>query len=201
MRSDLSNEGTRRRRAFGRWLCALGAFVVGVPFGHAEVIERILAVVDARPVLLSEVGLVESLRGVDRAAALETAIDERLMFQEAARLPLASVTGAEEEEAYRSLTQRAPAAGAMPEAELRRLAHRQTTILKYVAARFRGQVQVGDDQIQSAYEREYAGGQDAPPLAAVREPLKQRIEARELDERIEAWVKELRAGAEIRYNP
>jgi hypothetical protein len=38
-------------------------------------------------------------------------------------------------------------------------------------------------------------------LAEVEEALRERLARRDLSERIEAWVKELRAGAEIRYNP
>jgi hypothetical protein len=81
------------------------------------------------------------------------------------------------------------------------LARRQTAILKYVASRFRSQVRIGDDQLRFAYEREYEGRDNAPPLDLARDALKDRLETQALDERIEAWVKELRAGAEIRYNP
>src|SRR5438876_629259 len=52
----------------------------------AEVVERILAVVDSRPLMLSEVRLVEQLRGLGRPAALEALVDEQLMLREASRL-------------------------------------------------------------------------------------------------------------------
>ena len=54
--------------------------------------ERVLAVVDERPLLLSEVRAVEAVRGLGRPQALEASIDERLMFQEASRLPQAAVS-------------------------------------------------------------------------------------------------------------
>ncbi len=42
---------------------------------------------------------------------------------------------------------------------------------------------------------------DAPSFAEVSGPLREQLVRRDLDARIEGWVKELRAGAEVRYNP
>jgi hypothetical protein len=106
----------------------LSLLLLAAPAG-AEVRERILAVVDDRPILLTEVRVVERVLGLDTAGALEKLIDEWLMFREAARIPQAAVA------------------------------------------------------------------------AEVEEALRERLARRDLSERIEAWVKELRAGAEIRYNP
>jgi hypothetical protein len=156
--------------------CWLAASLAAEPV----VVESILAVVDGRPVLLSEVLVVERVTGQDRERALEALIDERLMFREAARLPQAAVSPDEEDKALASL--RARAAGpldGLPERELRQLARRQVAILKYVEYRFRPQVRV--DPATPPEERERRGEED-------------------LRERIEAWVKELRAGAEVRYN-
>jgi hypothetical protein len=50
------------------------------------VVERVLATVDGVPVLLSDVRVVERVRGIGRDEALRATIDERLMFQEASRL-------------------------------------------------------------------------------------------------------------------
>ena len=61
---------------------------------------------------------------------------------------------------------------------LRRMVRRQATILKYVDFRFRPQVRItAEDPEEKAL-----------------------LEAAELDARIEAWVKDLRAAAEVRYN-
>jgi hypothetical protein len=143
-------------------------------------VERILAVVEGRPVMLSEVRLMEQVAGRDAAATLEALIDERLMFREAARLPQAALLPEEEDRALASLRARAPEATAgVPERDLRPIARRQATIVKYVEFRFRPQVRVDED---------------APPNEA-----DQRAE-QDLQQRIEAWVKELRAGADVRYN-
>lgn len=163
----------------------------------ATVVERILAVVEGTPILLSEVALLERLRGVPRKEALEAMIDERLMFREAVRLAQTALTEQEEERAFLGL--RASARGAGTDAELRRLARRQAAILKYVDFRFRPQVRIDDEAVRRAWEVDHPG--DAPPSAAESEALEQRLAARELDAKIEAWVRELRAGALVRYNP
>jgi hypothetical protein len=163
----------------------------------AAVVERILAVVDGTPILLSEVALLERLRGVPRVEALEAVIDERLMFREAVRLAQTALTAAEKERAFLGL--RESARGAGTDAELRRLARRQAAILKYVDFRFRPQVRIDDEAVRREGESDHPG--DAPPSAAASDATLRRLAARELDARIEAWVKELRASAGVRYNP
>ncbi|PYQ21131.1 MAG: hypothetical protein DMF81_16460 [Acidobacteria bacterium] len=167
----------------------------------AEVVERILAVVDSRPLMLSEVRLVEQLRGLGRPAALEALVDEQLMLREASRLAQSVVTAEDEQRAYESLLARNPGAAGLPEADLRRLVRRQTAILKYVEFRFRPQVQIGDGAVRQVYEREYGSRAEPPSFDAVAPEIRRQLADRELDAKIEAWVKELREGAEIRYNP
>lgn len=180
---------------------ALGLVSFGAPT-RGEITERILAVVDGRPLLLTEVQLLERVGGLLRALALEALIDERLMFRDAARLPQTEVTSEDEQQAFESLLAKWPA-GEAPgsETELRRLARRQARILKYVEFRFRPQVRVDDDAVRRAYEDEYGGKADAPPLESVAEGLRAKLADRDLGDRIEAWVKDLRSSAQIRYNP
>jgi len=166
-----------------------------------EVVERILAVVNGRPLMLSEVRLVQQLRGLERAPALEALIDEQLMLREASRLAQSVVSEKDEQRAYESLLQRNPDASTLPEADLRRLVRRQAAILKYVEYRFRPQVQVADAAVRDAYEKEYGSRADPPSFETTVPEIRRRLADRELDEKIEAWIKELRAGAEIRYNP
>lgn len=201
MRSESHHKGTQDTKK-GPWvLCALCVFVVTLPSVHAEVIERILAVVDGRPLTLTEVDLLARVLGLDLAAAAEALIDERLMFREASRLPQAAVSAEEEERAYRSLLERFPSGSAgASEEELRRLARREAAILKYVEYRFRSQVRLQDEAVRRAYEEEYAGIDGSPAFDAVAPEIRGRLARKELDEKIEAWVKELRSSAEIRRN-
>ena len=177
--------------------------LLAAPAGAERVLlERILAVVDGHPLLMTEVALVESVRGCSRADAVKLAIDERLMFREASRLPQTAVGPDDEEAAYASLLERAGLAeGGGVETELRVMARREVAILKYVAFRFRPQVRISDEAVRRAYDEAYAGREPPPPLAEVEAELRARLFERELDTRLEAWIKELRQGAEIRLNP
>jgi len=165
-----------------------------------QLVERILAVAEGRPVLLSEVRLVQALRGLDEAAALEEMIDERLMLREAGRLAQSTVTAEEEERALSRLLETSPAARAAPEAELRRLVRRQTAIVKYVDFRFRPQLTVSEADLRAAYEQRYALRTGSPSFEEVVPALREELLAQALDRRIEAWVAELRRAVAIRYN-
>jgi hypothetical protein len=180
------------------WL-VLAALLGGLSVARGETVERILAVVDGRPVLLSEVDFVASLKGLDQRAALESLIDQRLMLREARRLPQATVTAAEEQAAHASLVLKFGKPSVSTE-DLKRLARREAAILKYIEFRFRPQVRVSDEQLRRAWEAEYSGVDAPPPLEAVSESLRRRLAAADLDQRVEAWVRELRTSAEIRYN-
>lgn len=166
--------------------------------GAADVVERILAVVENAPILLSEVTLVERLRGVERTAALEAVIDERLMYREAARLAQTPLGAEEEERAFESL--RTNAGPGFDEGELRRLARRQAAIVRYIDFRFGAQIRVDDEAVRREWEEKGPAGAAAPTPEDA-EAIRKRLAAKELDERIEAWVRELRAAAEVRYNP
>jgi hypothetical protein len=165
---------------------------------RAGVVERILAVVDGRPVLLSEVALFEKVRGDTERQALDGLIDEQLMYREAARLPQAALTVDEEQRAFESLRAQVPAVGGDEEEQLRRLAHRQAAILKYVGFRFRPQVRVSEDAVRAAYEA--AGRGENGSFEEAAPALRARLAEEDLSRRIEGWVKELRQAAEIRYN-
>jgi hypothetical protein len=167
---------------------------------RTEVVERIVAVVDERPLLLSDLRALAAVRGLTEGEALEAAIDERLMHLEAARLPQADVSPEEEDRALALLLETRPRLRLeAPEPDLRRLLRRQLAILKYVEFRFRPQVRVGDDEVRKAWEEEQAGNPAGPALEDAQEEIRNRLERRALDERIEAWVRELRARADVRY--
>jgi hypothetical protein len=172
------------------------------PLAGAETVERIVAVVDDRPLLLSELEAHRAVSRLPEDRALEAAIDERLMHAEAARIPQAEVPDDEEDKALALLLETRPALRAeVSEAELRRLLHRQLAILKYVEFRFRPQVRVADEEVRQVWEEEQAGRPAGPALEDEQDAIRARLERRALDERVEAWVKELRARADVRYVP
>jgi hypothetical protein len=165
-----------------------------------QLVERILAVVDEQPLLLSEVRAMEEVRGLDRAQALEASIDEGLMHQEAVRLPQAAVSDADAERALGALVETHPGLESrVPRSELRRLIRRQAAILRYVEFRFRPQIRIRDEELRAAWNEGYRGEPEGPPFEEAAPELRARLERRELDQRIEEWVRNLRGRAEIRY--
>jgi hypothetical protein len=165
-----------------------------------ELVDRILAVVNDTPLLLSEVRAVEVLRSLDPSKALEAAIDERLMHQEASRLPQAAVSEEEVQEAVRSLLEKRPElAERLSQEELGRLLRRQLSILKYIEFRFRPQIRVTDQEVREAWDEAFEGAPQGPPFEEAEPELRERLERRELDQRIEEWIRELRQRAEVRY--
>ena len=164
-----------------------------------ELLERVAAVVDERPLLLSDVRALAAVRGLAEPAALEAAIEERLMYAEASRLAQAEVRAGDEDQALGALLAREPAlAERVPRPDLLRLLRRQLTILKYVEFRFRPQLRVSDEQVRKAWEAEEVGRPSGLALEDAQDTLRARLERRALDERIEAWVGELRARTEVR---
>ena len=176
----------RSERTTALALLLAGGVAVSSVAQEPRVYDRILAVVDGRPLLLSEVRLVERLRGLGREAALEEAIDERLMFEQAVRLPQTAPTPGESERAYAELAAGLGGAPDDPEA-LRELARRQATILKYIEFRFRPLVRA---------EQAMRAEPGSEPLEEVDFDA-----SAALDARIEEWVAELQGDARIRYNP
>jgi hypothetical protein len=180
-------------------LVAGALMALSITTARAEIIERVLAVVDGLPIMLSEVELSARVLGVDRNAALEAVIDERLMAEDAQRLARVG----DEQAAFESLRTRLDETHLSEdtEAELRRLARRQASILRYIDFRFRPLVRVDNARLRRSYEEEYEGRRERPSFESVAAELRARLERQALDERIEVWVKDLRASAEIRYNP
>lgn len=150
-----------------------------------EVVDRILADVDGQAVLLSEARLLGRLRGLDLPAAAEALIDERLMYREAIRLPQAGVSEDEEGRAVEAL-RRVVGDDVDTDPEWRRIARRQAAILKYIEFRFRPQVRLDEAAIQKAC------GDPCDPSG------RRRLEDAELQQKVDGWVRELRATATIR---
>lgn len=181
---------------------SLLAMILLAGTASADVVERVLAAVDDTPVLLSEVRALERLKNIGPEAALQALIDQTLMLREASRLKEAAPSLEEEQRALLSLkTQLALGAVSLDEELLRRIARRESVILKYVELRFRPQLRVDDAELLSAYQAQYGGRPGAPPFEAVESELGASLISRALESRIEAWVAELRSGARIRLNP
>jgi hypothetical protein len=160
------------------------------------IIERTLAFLNKKPVLLSEVELTKTLLQVDDEQALERTIDEALMFEEASRLlngpPL-------EEDVTTAVTALKEKAGTgFSEAALKRKAQAQVSIANYIELRLRPLVRVEDAEVRRLFDEKAAKDQKAPEFDQVETAIRESLERRSLDRRIEEWVSSLRQRAEIR---
>jgi hypothetical protein len=145
------------------------------PAPHGELLNRVLVVIDERP-------------------------DERLMHQEAARLPQAEVSDEDVERALVALLEARPdLTSRVPRSELRRLIRRQAVILRYVDFRFRPQVRIEQEELRAAWNEDYKGEPEGPAFEEAAPGLRARLERQALDRRIEDWVEDLRERAEVRY--
>lgn len=189
--------------------------------GNLELIDRVLALVDEDPILLSDLqlvvglGLAEAEAGESddafRRRVLERLIEQRLRFHEvdrfgAGRLAVEQIdrgldnirrqfdTEAEFQERMREL--------GLTEDEVRQVVARQIAVIQFVNERLGPRVFVDLEEIQAYYDRVLvpaaaAAGEDVPPLADVREDIRGLLQEGSLNDEIETWTEELRAEADV----
>jgi len=160
------------------------------------VVERTVAFVNKKPVLLSDVELTRALLKLDEKEAVERAIDEALMFEEASRL--VSETPAPETLALAVATLQEKAGPAFTKAALRRKALVQLAISSYIDLRLRPQVRVEDEAVRQAFNERATSGSEPPPFDLVADAIRESLESRALDQKIEEWVASLRGREDIR---
>jgi hypothetical protein len=79
----------------------------------------------------------------------------------------------------------------------------QSRILDFIDFRVLPGMQIDSAEIQNYYDKEFVPasqkrGQAAPPLDQVRDKIAALLKERQVNERLDAWLKELRTQAEIR---
>jgi parvulin-like peptidyl-prolyl isomerase len=199
---------------------ALGLLAAAVP-ARSEIIDRIAAVVEGRVITTSDVeGLIRAelvprregeTDAEHRKRTLDVAIDFILRRRDAERFGLKDVT--DEEVTARiarlagpgstpeALLERLSAAG-IAEADLRRIVRQRLQIEAYVEERFAPLIFVSLDEIESYYQETWsrqrvAEGLPVPPLAEVREQLRQILRAERLAEEVRRWTEQLRNRANV----
>ena len=186
-----------------------------------QLVDRVVAVVDEDPILLSEVerviglGLHEPVAGesadATRRRVLDGLIEQRLRLHEIGRFgfedaPLAEVDRQlaalrarfADDAAYRAELARL----GLTEAEVRQLLARQLSILAYVEERLGPRVFVGLEEIRRHYDEELVPelarrGAPAPAIEDVREQIRALLRERALDAEIERWTADLRRQADV----
>ncbi len=186
-----------------------------------RLLDRVVALVDEDPILLSEVeqivalGLAIAEPGEDdqalRRRVLDGLIEQRVRFHEIDRFGVVEVPPEEVErqldeqrrrfasdEAFRARL----AAVGLDEQALRQLLARQVIVLRYVEERLGTRVFVGLDDIRTYYETELvsrlrAAGAPVPLLDEVRQEIRQVLREQRLNEELERWTEELRREADV----
>lgn len=186
-----------------------------------ELVDRVLAVVDEDPILSSELDQVVALQLIERdpeetdeafrRRLLDRLIDQRLRFHEIDRYGFAAVPLEEVDEQFIALEERLGGPEAMTarleqlglDADgVRQLLARQLMVLIYVEERLGPRVLIGLEDIQAYYDETLAPamrerGQPVPPVAEVREQIRQLLREQRLNTEIEIWTDELRLEADI----
>jgi len=187
----------------------------------AALVDRIVAVVDEDPILLSEVeeviglGLAARRPGESDAELRERVIDglieQRLRFHEVDRSGFLRVPVAEIEARMAELVgafgdpeafRRRLAELGMTEPEVRQLVARQLAVLTYVEERLGARVFVGLEDIRARYQETVvpearARGESPPPLDEVREAIRAVLQQERLNQEIARWTDELRREADV----
>lgn len=185
-----------------RFVLAAALFTTAMdarPSLAGRVVEGTVAFVNKKPVLLSDVELTRALLKLDEKEATERAIDEVLMFEEASRLLPAAPPEEEVTRAVAALLEKA-GSGFTP-AALRRKALVQLAISNYIELRLRPQVRVEDEAVRAAFNERVARDPQTPLFDLVADAIREGLESRALDQKIEEWVASLRMREAIRRVP
>ena len=180
-------------------LSILSMAVVLAAGGFAQagtIVERTLAFVNKRPVLLSDVALTKALLGIEEKEALERTIEEVLMHEEASRLLSEPPAPEAVEAAVRAL--KGKAGPGFSDAALTRKALVQLAIRGYIDIRLRPLVRVEDAEVRKVLSDKLAAEALPEAFSAMAPEIRDRLERRALDQRIEEWVASLKRREEVR---
>jgi peptidyl-prolyl cis-trans isomerase SurA len=194
--------------------------VITLPM-RAEVIDRIAAIVDGRVITLSEIERVAQLELVDlskdespvqyRKRVMQALIDDILRRKDVERLGVRDVSDGEISQRINRLQSHWPSAEAfgqrladvgLTDAELRSLVKTRLELEGYIDERFAPLIFVSLDEIERYYasnwsEQRRAQGLDVPPLAEVRDEIRDLIREERLRREVDRWTEQLRARANI----
>lgn len=172
-------------------ILALGASVQG-----GTIVERTLAFVNKKPVLLSDVSLTRALLQLDEKEALERTIEEVMMYEEASRLLSEPPPPEVLEAAVLALREKAGPGFTTP--ALTRKAVTQLAIKSYIDIRLRPLVRVDDAEVRKVFNERLANAALPEAFSVVAPEIREQLERRALDQRIEEWVTSLRRREEVR---
>lgn len=185
------------------------------------IVDRIVAVIDASPIFLSDLERARALGGVSaqpdengedlERRMLDQIIDQRLRLRDASRAGREPLPERVVDEQVAVLENRLggphPLAAKLAALDLsrdmlERMLEDQVRVLRYIDQRLRPRVFVSDEDVQSYYETRVrvdaeARGEAEPPLIEVRDAIHTLLAEQGLDEEIDRWTADLRQRADI----
>ena len=184
----------------------------------AEVVDRIVAVVDRHAITLSEAEQarrLQQLKGVEEAQMTEIVdqlIESYLIEREVKRYPGPPVTKEELSRAVDALREAVGSEEALLEAlsaqemdmdGLEHLLRRQLVISHYLDNRFRSLIYVNDEEIREYYDGEVVPAlvtsvEPQPELEMIEDVIRQLLIERKFNRRVDAWIDSLKSRARIR---
>jgi peptidyl-prolyl cis-trans isomerase SurA len=196
------------------WL-ALAALLPGA-LARAELVDRIVAIIDREVVTLSEAEQASEIARArtDASAPLvsvvERLIESRLVEREVDRFTGEPVSaelvdgalrevraGFSSESAFRDMLTRS----GLSEEELRAKLRRQIAVTQYLEQRFRPLTFVTEEQIEAYYRDELlpaVAGTRLPELSEVSESIRRILEERAFNARVGEWIDGLKGRTRIR---
>jgi peptidyl-prolyl cis-trans isomerase SurA len=199
-----------------RGLLSLFAVLLTAGAARAELVDRIVAIIDRDVVTLSEAeqaGAVARARtGEDESVAtiVEKLIESRLVEREVERLsgepPSSEAVNAAFEEVRRAFATEDAFRGTLEasglsEDDLRAQLRGQVQVASYLEQRFRPLTFVTEEQIEVYYRDELAPsvrGRSLPALEDVSESIHRILEERAFNARVSEWIESLKGRARIR---
>jgi peptidyl-prolyl cis-trans isomerase SurA len=195
-------------------------------FAPAQVVDRMVAVVNGRVILESELDQaarvefllqgkpIASLSQADRAAALERLIERSLLDQQIVNRAMLDPTPQELAARVTEVRAGIPAAATddqwkavlasygLTQQDLEEQLTDQVRILRFIDLRFRGLVRVDKDAIDTYYQEKFLPevrkrNAPEPSLAEVSGKIEQILVEQRIDEMLNSWLKTLRSQAHI----
>src|SRR5215207_5933020 len=202
---------------------AVGAGAQTPAAGGGEVVDRMVAIVNGSELitysdLLWQLALqpnvpIDNPRREDLARALELLIDQRLVVQEAEKLPHVHATEEEMRKAEAELVNRFPSQAefqrrlervGMTAAQLREIIHERIDMEKYLNFRFRSFTVVTPQEVEAYYKESYVPrhrrtrpGVVVPELKGVYDELQSELVERKIESDTDGFLEEARAAAQI----
>jgi len=175
---------------------------------EAEIIDRIMAVVNGKIITLSDVRKERAVASAfgdaaeaskDDAAILQDLVERLLVEGEISQFPDIEVTDAEVDAALRDVS---PGTG-VPQSDVRDALKRRILRARYFDYRFRQFIRAEDEDIQKYYDDVFVpearsrGLNPIPTLAAAADSIRNNVIDEKMSQEVESWLETIRRRSDV----